>query len=69
MIERVIIKIDVTTKNDKHYHLYVYQFIREHGDFENWDMILIERHSCVDRLDALKKERMYIESLKKCYIE
>ena len=55
----------MSCKNNKdpHYNIYVYQFIREHGGFDNFDMVLIDRYSCEDRLDALRKEREYIESL------
>ena len=49
--------------NDKTYNLYVYEFIREHGGWSNWDMLLIESCKCEDALDARKKERLFIESL------
>jgi hypothetical protein len=48
--------------SNKH-NLYVYTFIRANGGWENFDMILIEKHKCEDRLHAFKKEREYIESL------
>ena len=41
----------------------VYTFIREHGGWDNFDMILLERCKCDDELDARKKERHYIEQL------
>ncbi len=41
----------------------VYQFIRANGNWENWDMILIEKHECNDGLEARKKEREFVESL------
>ena len=43
--------------------MYVYQFIREHGNWSNWDMLLIESCKCEDALEARKKERFFIESL------
>jgi hypothetical protein len=46
------------TKNFK-----LYQFIRENGGWDNWDMIMVEKFSCDDLLDAHKKEREYIEKL------
>ena len=49
--------------NDKKYNLYVYQFIREHGGFDNWSMIEIEKLCCTDTHDALKNERKYIDLL------
>ena len=56
-----------THKNNCHnekiraYNYHVYQFIREHGGWDNWDMILIERSGCQDALEARKMERQYIE--------
>ena len=49
--------------NDKNYNLYIYQFIREHNGWENWDMIEIEKYKAIDKLDASKKERYWIETL------
>ena len=49
--------------NDKSYNRYVYRFIRDNGGWDNFDMILIERTKCEDKLDAEKKERKYIEDL------
>ena len=39
------------------YNYQVYQFIREHGGWGNWDMVLIERSGCEDALEARKRER------------
>ena len=51
-------------ENDReHFNSYVYQFIRNSGGFENFDMILIQTERCENRLDALRKEREYIEQL------
>ena len=47
----------------KNYHLKVYQFIREHGNFENWDVIVIHRQSCIDSHEAHTIERHYAETL------
>ena len=41
----------------KCFNLFVYQFIRENGGWENWDMILIDTLKCENRLEALKRER------------
>lgn len=49
--------------NDKHYNYNVYQFIREHGNWDNWSMIEICSINCVDKRDAEKQERHYIETL------
>ena len=45
------------------FNSYVYDFVRQHGGWDNWDMVLIERCNCEDALDARKKERQYIETL------
>ena len=46
----------------KKYH--VYQFIREHGGWNNWSLILIENYPCNNKLELEKRERYYIEELK-----
>lgn len=42
----------------------VYQFIREHGGWDNWEMIEIENYSCNNLNEAHKRERYWIETLK-----
>ena len=44
-----------------HYNIYLYQFIRENGGFDNFDMILINTENCENALHARKREREYIE--------
>ena len=46
------------------YNQYIYEFIRKHGEFDNWSMILIEKYPCKDVNEALKRERYWIETLK-----
>jgi hypothetical protein len=49
----------------KQYNQYVYQFIRANGEWENWDIVLIEQViDCKDKEHLHKRERHYIESLK-----
>lgn len=55
-------KSTCTNVNDKHHHLYVYQFIREHGGWDNWDMILLENINCNDVQEARQHERRWIET-------
>ena len=51
-------------ENDKvHYDIYLYQFIRENGGFDNFDMILLNTECCENKLHAQKREREYIEQL------
>ena len=51
------------TKKGRGGNAMLYQFISENGGWENFDMILIEKVKCEDKLDALRKERKYIEEL------
>jgi hypothetical protein len=52
-------------EKSKEYNYYVYQFIRENGSFDNWDVVLIEQViDCKDNENLHKRERHYIESLK-----
>lgn len=48
-------------ESDRCHNYLVYKFIREHGGWDNWEMILIENDKCDGVLDARKKERLYIE--------
>jgi hypothetical protein len=52
--------------NDKNYNLNIYKFIRENGNWDNWNMIKIEDYPCLTRLDATKRERELYESLNAC---
>jgi len=40
---------------------YVYEFIRENGGWDNWDMVEIEKYPCKDSFEADSKKRYYIE--------
>jgi molecular chaperone DnaK (HSP70) len=58
-------KTNCNNEKGKNYSMYVYQFIRENGGFENWDVVLIEQViDCQDKQNLHKRERYYIESLK-----
>ena len=50
--------------NLKSYNNYKYQFIRNNGDFENWDMILIKNVNVSSKRELEKIEREYIDELK-----
>jgi len=56
-------KSNCNNENNKSYNLYVYQFIREHGDWTNWSMIEIEKICCIDANEACKYERRHLELL------
>ena len=46
------------------YNLYKYEFIRDNGGFENWDMIMIEEFGCNSKKELELRERYWIEELK-----
>jgi len=48
---------------NKDYKCYLYQFIREHNGWNNWDIIEIEKYDATDKNDACKRERYWIETL------
>ena len=50
--------------NSRHYHLSIYQIMRQYGGWDNWNMILIERFPCENRIDAAKRERYWYETYK-----
>ena len=41
-------KTKCNNEKDKNYNLNVYQFIRDNGNWENWDMIEIERCNAIE---------------------
>ena len=49
--------------NNREHNTYKYRFIRDNGGWDNWEMVLIEREQCEDSIDAVKRERYYIEEL------
>ena len=57
-------KSNCINKNNKGYNYYVYQFIRDNGDFDNWDMIMVEEYSCENKKQLDTRERYWIEQLK-----
>ena len=50
--------------NSKDYNVNVYQFIRDNGGFENWDMVEIVKYNATDKRELHKRERYYIDTLK-----
>ena len=57
-------KSNCNNETNKHHNLNVYKFIRDNGNWDNWDMIEIERFEAIDGYDAKKRERYWIEELK-----
>ena len=56
-------KTRCNNNNDKNHNLNVYQFIRNNGGFENWDMILVENYNTTDNIELRKRERYWKEYL------
>jgi len=48
---------------DRHFNMPLYQFIRNNGDIDNWQIIEIERYPCNNNKEAEQRERYYIELL------
>lgn len=51
-------------KKDGEYNTKVYNFIRDNGDWDNWQMIQIEQYSATNKRDLEKRERYWLEKLK-----
>ena len=56
-------KHSCNTENDKKYNINVYQFIRDHGGWDNWDMIEIKKVNCETKRELEKEERAILEQL------
>ena len=48
---------------DKHHNTPVYEFIRNNGSWENWEMILINTECVANSIEATQRERHYKELL------
>jgi len=57
-------KTDCNNEKSKNYNLYVYQFIRSNGCFQNWSMVEIELFNARDKKNLCRRERFWIESEK-----
>jgi len=56
-------KSNCNNQNNKTYNFNVYQFIRENGGWDNWEMIEICKYSCNDKREAEAEERRLYEQL------
>jgi hypothetical protein len=52
-------KSDSINSNSK-----VYKFIRDNGNFQNWEMIMVEEYPCENIMQKFKRERYWYEELK-----
>ena len=48
----------------KEYNYKVYQFIRENGGWDEWEMVAIETYPCENKREIEIRERFHIETLK-----
>ena len=56
-------RICCNNENNKKYNFKVYKFIRDNGNWDNWDMILVEKVNVNDGNELKKEERKWIEEL------
>tara|TARA_R110002126_G_scaffold242403_1_gene385590 strand:- start:775 stop:1257 length:483 start_codon:yes stop_codon:yes gene_type:complete len=54
-------KSHCNNENGRDYNVYVYQFIRENGNWDNFDMLEIEKYKAIDKPDQLRRERYWLE--------
>jgi hypothetical protein len=57
-------KTHCTNKNDRDHNLYVYRFIRDHGGWQNWQLIVIEQRPVNNKKESLIRERFFVEQYK-----
>jgi hypothetical protein len=56
-------KSDCCDVKGKEYKFKVYQFIREHGGWDNWQMIQIEAYPCKNNREASAREDFWMKEL------
>jgi hypothetical protein len=56
-------KSNCNNENSKKYNYYVYKFIRDHGGWDNWDMVEIKQFNCETKRELDKEERAVLEIL------
>jgi len=50
-------------QTQKFHNLYVYEYIRNNGGWDNWDMLVIEEYPCENMYEACLRERHWLETL------
>jgi len=53
-----------TNEKSKDYNAKVYQNIRLNGGWEEWNMLLVEKFTCIDKKESLVRERFWIDHFK-----
>ena len=56
-------KLRCNNLNDKKHNFKLYQIIRDYGNWDNWEMIEIEKYPCNDGNEATARERYWYETL------
>jgi hypothetical protein len=56
-------KHNCTNPESSQHNFRVYQFIRDTGGWDNWNMVEIERVCCINENEAVKYEHSYMEQL------
>jgi len=54
---------DCNNVKNKNYNINVYQFIRKHGQWQNWSAIIVENFPCESKNELHTRERYWLESL------
>ncbi len=62
-IRKALHKYGCNKVNSKLYNYPVYKFIREHGGWDTWSMILLEKYPCNDGHELRARERDYYDLL------
>lgn len=52
-----------TNELKKEYHTKKYQFIREHGGWDNWEMVIIENYKCNSSSEKRIRERYWTDKI------
>ncbi len=50
-----------TNEEGETYNLFVYRFIRDHGNWDNWQLIVHEKLAVKDKSEAVLRERFWCE--------
>ena len=53
-------KTNCCNEKRRSYNCKVYKFIREHGGWSNWDMVLVEYYPCNTKLELERHERTFV---------
>ena len=57
-------KLKCNNSNCKSYNIYVYQFIRSHGGWDNWAMLKICDFPCNNNIELITEERRHLVLLR-----